>query len=85
MLSAPPVAGRPPNLEFYNELLDAYDVLIRSGSRSPVWELAHAFRVPTGTVKSWLSRGRRFTGRSSLKVPPRRHCATCTCPEASGA
>jgi hypothetical protein len=55
-----PKSGREPSVAFYRKLLADYDALLKKGAKAPVKALAQRRGVPVGTVKSWLSRGRRY-------------------------
>jgi hypothetical protein len=66
---APPAPGKPPSTLFYRRLLDEYDDLLAQGHRNPIRELAQRHpgedgkSRPSGTVKSWLARGRYYLDR----------------------
>jgi hypothetical protein len=60
-----PAAGKPPPIAFYKHLLDEYEQLLAEGKQAPVKELARRYKRPEGTVKSWLSRGRKHLGRET--------------------
>jgi len=62
-----PVAGNPIDPDFYRRLLDSYERLVVEGYRNPAVELARRMNEKHGTVKSWLSRGRKYLGE-----PPKR-------------
>ena len=69
-LSAPrrrPGSGKSLDADFYRRLLASYDKLVLEGYRNPAVELAKRMNEKHGTVKSWLSRGRKY-----LESPPQK-------------
>jgi len=57
---ARPAPGQPLNPDFYRRLLAAYDKLVAEGKKRPALELAAHMDVNHSTLKSWLSRGRKY-------------------------
>jgi len=55
-----PAPGVPLDPDFYRRLLEAYDSLVADGLHAPAKTLALRMGENPGTVKSWLSRGRKY-------------------------
>lgn len=55
-----PAPGRSLNIGFYKSLLERYDELLLQGIKDPAAELARREDCNRNTMKSWLSRGRKY-------------------------
>jgi hypothetical protein len=55
-----PAPGQPFNTDFYLRVLALYNDLVREGRKDPAKEIARRYDAKHSTVKSWLSRGRRY-------------------------
>ena len=55
-----PAAGKPLDVDFYRQLLAAYERLVTAGEKYPAKELARRMNEERTTVRSWLARARKL-------------------------